>query len=149
MGALLPFEVRGIMAQVNFGGPMTRLGGWWRLWIVASIALGIIPAIIAFQDNHLEWRSVSPAPVAVEPTKAESSAIRQDVNEARRRCIVKDNDSVRGFDNGQEVVFSSSCVTIRTINAAIFAFFAPGAMLLAIGLAVSWVRQGFKDPSAH
>lgn len=120
---------------------MMKLGGWWRLWVVASVLLGVLAFFIA-----RDVKDVSSFRYAM--TEAEARAW---VDEGKRRthaCDIMGHEAVEalGHDGQSDYQGSYSCTSDGQYISAFLWFFAPGAFLAAIGLTLRWIYRGFRRP---
>lgn len=117
---------------------MTRIGGWWRLWIVASVLLGALTWLATSQTRDIySTRSYM--------TESEAREWVQDQGLRAKACDIAGLPRVsaspddRGYYAG-----SFSCTSDRQYILSFIYALIPAALLAAIGLTCRWVWRGFR-----
>lgn len=114
-----------------------KLGGWWRIWVVASVLLGAFVLLVSADTNDIYNYAQS-------PTRAEAETYAR--SESIRLCGAPGYGSVSPkYDNSAfeaTVACRSSGLIARTF---LFAFF-PALILATIGLTLRWIIRGFRRP---
>lgn len=120
-----------------------RLGGWWRLWLLFSVALGAIVFAATFdpKPTKLEWIETVPAGTKIDYEKWRDDRL------AGRACM---DDFVyplhitplNGRPNAPGTIHMW-CNPKPDYSTPLTRALIPGALLLILGLAFSWVRAGF------
>jgi len=150
---------------------LARLGGWWRLWVVATVIYGAIIALyawntfprvenVAYEQKHLKSLSDRTLLIFAGRVQPQSPA---DTPEWARAPIILEMPNGHTFEvpgnttpeQAQEVAKDyvavlNSIANERRFSAVVNAFLAwviPCLVILALGGAVHWIYRGFRRGS--
>jgi len=144
------------------------VGGWWRLWIVASVIYGAIVAVftwnsyprvesISYEASHLKLLSdrtllilggrVQP-PIPADTPKWGRDPIILEMPNGHKFEVLGNTTPDQSKEVAKDYVgVLSSIANERRISALHYAFLAwavPCLLVLALGWAVSWIYRGFR-----
>lgn len=147
---------------------LTRLGGWWRLWIVASVIYGAIVVVftwntfprmenISYEKDHLKSLSdrtlqilgghVQPQAPSDTPQWARSPIILEMPNGHTFEVLGNTTPEQTQEVAKDYVRVLNSITSERRLSALFYAFLAwvfPCLVILAVGAAMHWIYQGFR-----
>lgn len=115
------------------------MSGWRRLWIVASVLLGIPAYLIAVDSYRLKlyenYASLAEAKRGLDLA----------MGLAQARCLTPPN-SLKAYPSGygEAHYLSFSCDTFAQYFDAVPWALLPALILAAIGLTIRWIYRGFK-----
>jgi len=129
------------------GGDMaeSKLGGWWRLWVLLTVVLGVLVFVASFEPNpaKLEWVESVPADAKINYEKWRDEKL------AGRTCKDAFVFPIRSWPLGARPntphTMQMSCNPKPDYQRPIALALIPGALLLMVGLAFAWVRAGFSS----
>lgn len=152
---------------------VARLGGWWRLWIVASVIYGAIIAVItwnsfpsvesiSYETSHLKRLSdrtlqilggrVQPPIPADTPNWARDPPIILEMPNGHTFEVLGNTTPEQSKEVAKDYVgVLNSIANERRVSALQYAFLAwmvPCLLVLALGWAVSWIYRGFRRDGA-
>ena len=147
---------------------VARLGGWWRLWIVASVVYGAIIAVftwnsyprvgsISYEASHLKLLSdrtllilggrVQP-PIPADTPKWAHGPIILEMPNGHKFEVLGNTTPEQSKEVAKDYVgVLNSIANEQRISALQYAFLAwavPCLLVLALGWAVIWIYRGFR-----
>jgi hypothetical protein len=118
---------------------MHRLGGWWRLWIVATTVLAAGLFAMQFQPRQRDIVETE-SYLTAEAVAHRLVQVRRDI---KPRCVPTSYFEIPARHKDGDYLLVFACRSWASLWTMIGLALLPGALLLAIGLAVRWVRTGF------
>jgi hypothetical protein len=118
---------------------MQKMGGWWRLWVVASVLLGVPTWIISANTHDVsDYQS--------DMTRVEAEAWVARAQAKVHRCGLSGKPDIAAQPDISGGLYSGSfyCTSDRQYILSYFYALLPGAILAAIGLTGRWVFRGFR-----